>query len=57
MNRLGMCMCGSFAALRAEPQDREPIVLLMASSFKWLPSLALIAPIDCNRLIADLCPI
>jgi len=57
MNPLGMCIGGSFDAIRTEPQDCDPIVLFMATKFKRLPSFALIAPIDCNGFVADLCAI
>ena len=50
-------MCGSFAAIPTEPQDCEPVVLFMATKFKRLPSFTLVAPIDFNGLIPDLCAV
>jgi hypothetical protein len=57
MNRLGLCMCGSFDAIPTKPQDCKPVVLFMATKFKRLPSFTLVAPIDFNGLIPNLCPV
>jgi hypothetical protein len=50
-------MNGSFDAIPTEPQDCEPVVLLMATKFKRLPSFTLVAPIDFDWLIPDLCAV
>jgi hypothetical protein len=57
MNPLEMCICGSFCALQAKPQDCETVMLFMASAFQRLPSIAFIAPVNFDWLIANFCPI
>jgi hypothetical protein len=57
MNRLQLCRCGSFAAFPTEPQDCETVRFFMATKLKRLPSFTLVAPIDFNGLIPDLCAV
>jgi hypothetical protein len=50
-------MNGSFDAIPTEPQDCKPVVLFMTTKFKRLPSFTLVAPINFDRLIPDLCAV
>ncbi len=50
-------MSDSFDAIPTKPQDCEPVVLFMATKFKRLPSITLVAPIDFDGFIPDLCAV